>query len=1187
MCLAPASAWCSISRVHRGALALVLLAVATGAGAAGPSLAVRVAGPAVIEAANRQTLSIALACESFDTADRTVAIAPRFPDGWKAVWLGAEFTLAPGAADVRIVSFLVPAEAPAGEYPLGFELRDAADPSVTAECGIVVVVRPTVAFSLSLLDAPAFVLAGEEYESVFLLQNDGNVELSVDLEVDCGQALPCRLLEPEDGREVALPRGGRRAVRIAVRTQPGIPHSTRHPVRVLARVHGQETGEATPPASAASIVEVIPLSLGTGSLMHTIPLTFLTTAGMTFSPAVAGIFEESISASGTLDEAGAHRLELAIRKQFVTGQDPWYSDSDRYSLRYEHRLGEVTLGDGAYSLSPLLVMDEYARGVGGTLVMNPIRLGAILYRNVWSTDGNQGVGGSLDYTIHGRGSGDDFVYRVGLGALWPFTDHAIVGLWQQYRPLANLGFQLDAALDIGPGGMLNPALFALASGGIAGVSWNLRFLRAGPGFTGEHEDTQSIAAAARAALLDGTLTLDAAFSLVDDNLLPDVSRPAERAVSFSLGATGDVPGWNSEAAVRYGLVRDVDRLPVPDFQRWEHRVQAEWKQWFRTFTPGLASSITWTLDDLTGTLLTSQKHLLSFEVDPSKEERYDVSLSWGRERTDRLMPNDSIGLDARALVQLGSAKLRATLGNTWSYGRTGITSFRFDLGAGYAQTFPWGHTLAAQAAAAIAYEALAWSPDGSFSIGYGVPVDVPVGRKKDVSVIRGTVIRAETGEPQQDVVLRVNGLASATDSAGRFTFYVPRSGRLYLQMDNRTLGRGLIPAQPMPRELTVASGSTTTVDLAVVAGCTVAGSVVAYGDPAGPAACTGDGTNGDATTQLQRIGGLGSLVVELSNGSERMRRVTGTDGRFVFGEVRPGAWTIAVVAGNLPTYHSLEQPAVPLELVPGERREIEFKVIQERRRITMLDAGISVVTVGDAGAGREFTATSGGAAAPQPETGTPVTIAEAAPIEAAPVQPISSEPIALAPSAVEPAPVETSIEAPAAAEQPAPAEQPVAPELPAEPAQSAPAAVQAPARTVRAATEDRDPPSPTWDEILEAWGSLPFTEGQLPASEFTAPADVVPTVVPAPTVPAAAPVAPVATTPAAPATAPTAPAPAPGPGATPPVTPPVVPPTIAVPAPAPSPTPPPITIPIPLPMPTPRPPVTLPGPSPTPQPFPP
>ena len=283
---------------------------------------------------------------------------------------------------------------------------------------------------------------------------------------------------------------------------------------------------------------------------------------------------------------------------------------------------------------------------------------------------------------------------------------------------------------------------------------------------------------------------------------------------------------------------------MPDFKSWEHRVQPTWKQRFQPFTASLASSITWSIDEVTGTLLSSQKHLLSLEYDPSTMERYDVSLSWSRHRTDRLMPNDSLGINARAVLLFDNSKLEGAVGNTWAYGATGLSSVRFVLDAGFTRTFPWGHTLSIIGGAALCYEALAWSPTGSLSASYGIPVDLPVSRKKGVSVVRGTVVRLETGEPQEGIVLRLNGLASASDKNGEFIFYVPKTGNLYLQMDGRTLEPGVIPAQAMPLELTIAPSSESVVDLAVVAGCTVTGAVFVYGYPTGSAAFAGNEAGG-------------------------------------------------------------------------------------------------------------------------------------------------------------------------------------------------------------------------------------------------------------------------------------------------------------------------------------------------------
>ncbi len=786
------------------------------------------------------------------------------------------------------------------------------------------------------------------------------------------------------------------------------------------------------------------------------------------------------------------------------------------------------------------------------------------------------------------GSWDDILYRVGFGALWPLSDHSILGLWQQYNPLPRLALQLDAALDIGPGGVLSPAVLALAQGEVAGVSWNARALRAWPGFTGECADSQSLSASARAKLLDGNLVLDAMASLSDGNLLLDPARPAERYVSLSFGAAGDVPAWDSETSLGYGLTRRLDRFPVPSFMSWEHRIQAAWKQWVLPFTASLASSLTLNVDELTGTLLSTQKHLLSLEYDPSSDAQYDISLSWSRRRTDLLMPNDSVGLNAGAVLLLGSGKLEGRLGNTWSYAATGLASVRFGLDVGFTNTFPWGHTLSIKGGASLTYEALAWTPTGSLSASYGVPVDLPVSRKKDVSVVKGTVVRQETGRPQEGIVLRLNGLASATDRSGEFTFYVPKSGRLYLSMDPRTLAPGVIPAQTMPLELTVEPNSESVHQLGVVAGSTVTGTVMVYGYPSDSAAFVSDADSGAPAHQLQRLKGLGNLVVELSSGSEHKRRVTGADGQFLFEEVRPGRWTIAIVGGQLPTYHSLEQKMVELDLAPGELRDVEFKVIQEQRRIIMVDAGISVVTEGAAATGG-ITVTSGSGWTPSPVQPGGTAVTESPETAGEGPRPTPDETVAIAPAPIEPAPVEPPPSepapiAPVEPTRPEPGEQRLAPDFPSQ------------EERVMAAQAAFSPREPTWQEYLAAMRQQPIAPGERPipaAAETPAapPETATPTAAPAPAAtvpPTTSPTAPTLPAPKPPAAtvpaAPTAPATPPTTPAAPTTTAPTAP-AAPTPTPPPAPTSPSVTITIPLPMPTPQPPVTVPVPTPTPAPF--
>ena len=57
-----------------------------------------------------------------------------------------------------------------------------------------------------------------------------------------------------------------------------------------------------------------------------------------------------------------------------------------------------------------------------------------------------------------------------------------------------------------------------------------------------------------------------------------------------------------------------------------------------------------------------------------------------------------------------------------------------------------------------------------------------------------------------------------------------------------------------------------------------------------------------------RLGGFGNVLIELSDGAERRRRLTGPNGEFRFPELRPGHYTLTVGEGFIPRYYTLERP---------------------------------------------------------------------------------------------------------------------------------------------------------------------------------------------------------------------------------------------------------------------------------------
>jgi hypothetical protein len=1182
MCSAPTSTSCSRSRARRRTLSLLLLAVASTAFAEAPPLSVSPAGSDVLEAHTRQVVTVALLCGNTGSGRRTLRLEPELPPGWKALGAPATFSLEAAASDITIASFLVPPMAAAGEYVVRYRLRDVGEDSVTAECVAHVTVLPEISFGVKLLDAPAYVLAGDEYEASFVLENNGNVDVPVDIDILCGSSLLFHVKDLDRLDELLLHVASPLSFRIAVQTDGAMMQSTRHVLQVTVRLHTARDPTQFPPAIATSLVEVIPLSTSGEGLWHTLPVLSQTMAMIGFAPDFQAAFQQSFHAKGSLDERGEELIEVDVRKMLATGQDPLDNPQDKYSLWFRNRFLEVMLGDQMYSISPLLASDEYARGGEAVVYLSPVRFGALYFADAGSGGGAQGLGGFADVTLPRLGATDGILYQASLGVLAPLDDRILFSLWQQYNPLKDVWIQLDAALQRDATGTLSSALLALAQADTTSFSLMGRFLRAWPAFEGNYHDIQSLLATASAQLFDGRLGLQARFDLTDQNLLLDVSLPSAdrtRLLFFSTNYT--LPGKDTDISLSVESNRRKDRLPSPGYDGTEILARIAVHQPLEPFNVRLSTSLSRTHDVLIGSSAWVQRADLSVAYDPPDILQYLFTIQYTGRWSNGVMPNHSIGWSLNGGASSSATRLDARLNNEYSFSRTGLSSFSAGAGATFSHRFPWGHTLFATTDLAISYAAAEWSPGFILSATYGIPVDVPVSRRKDIAIVTGHVHHAITGERLANILLRLNGQAAVSDRNGAFTFYLANPGMKYLQVDRGSIPTNLIPAQRMPMAVETVAGSTITVDVSLVEGSAVAGTVAVFGFPDETTAFVHPSEEGEApapSPDRVRLGGLGNMIIELANGTETRRKLTGPDGRFDFTQVRPGHYTIRII-GSVPTYHEIEEPSREIDLAPSEARNVEFRVLQERRRIEVIMSGLSVVLEAPAVPQGGITVTLPGVV---PDITAPAPVVEPAPVEPAVIAPPVVEPVPVEPAPtqpVEPAPAQPA--QPAVAVQPAPGERHVAPNQPSH------------ETLVMAAQAGFDAPAPTWQQILAAMQTQPVAPSGPPATAAAAaPAAAPQTAAPATTTPAT--IAPVSTAPATTTPSTTTPStttpkpPSTAPVTTAPATPAPATPAPAKPSPAPTvpvPTTPPITITIPLPMPTPKPPVIVPVPSPTPQPF--
>lgn len=953
MSSARASTSCSAaSRLRALAPLLLLLLVGAAAPGAQPALHLRPAGPARVEARARQTLSVVLFAENTGAEATEVILEALLPEGFRELTTSGPFPLEGGAVEGRLVGVLVSPRARAGSYPLVFRLRSTVAPAEAALCELQVVVLPEPGLAIRLLECPAIVAAGDGFQALFSLANSGNTDLWVELRVQSRPQLPVRLRGIQDPSRLLLPVGDHVPVTVEVDTPAGLREDVRASLTLLAQPVSVPELE---PATAVGRVEIIPVFAGSTRRLRTLGGYAETTAAL--DNGADGYLQSSLDLNGALDSRGRHKLAVDIRKRLGTDDDTLANPLDRYSLSYSNPVAQLLLGDHSYSLSPLLAANELGRGFQAGAAVGPFGLKALYFQGNGSQSGKGDLGFTGDFTLPGGEDPDRSPYRAGLSVLSSPDGRVAYGLWQRLEPSESMSLQVDAALQSDGAGDIHPALYAEAAGDPGAVSYRTRFVRAWTGFDANYADTQSFLLTGGVRLLAEALALRGTYQVSDNNLELDPGLPtAEHKRTVRLGSSLAAGGWGAHLDLDWENNLQADRLKPAEHGSVENRVRLVWKQELSdSLDVRLDSSLGRTRYTVTDTAALSQRHAIGLDYAPSAVLRADASVSFAAERADYGAGWYTAGWSAGAYREWQNTRLDGRVLNRFYFDDAGLASLNGTLQASIARSLPRGQQLSASASIAL------WpgaqgnaTPDMRLTLRYGAPLNVPVGRQPEVAVVRGRVYREETGEPVRGLVMRLNGLAVATDAKGQYAFHLPHAGRLYLQMERGKMPPDLIPNRPVPIQVDAPSGESR-LDVGLVRAAELSGTVVRYGLPEQLSPFAVD-PGASEELRAVRLGGLGSVLVELSDGSERRRRLTDPSGDFRFPELRPGRYTLTVAPESLPEHHSVDRAVWELDIAPGQHEHLEIRAAQQQRRLRLVQTDLPVVfeapapTVGPAAA---------------------------------------------------------------------------------------------------------------------------------------------------------------------------------------------------------------------------------------------
>lgn len=832
------------------------------------------------------------------------------PAQWRSLTAEKPFELNPQESDIRLLSIVLPQTTQAGSYQIRYKVEDNARPPHRAELVFEVVIAPVLRLEFQLIEAPRFVVGGKAYTATFALTNRGNTTVGVVLSGRNSHSFRFKI----DSTHFPLQPQATQTVVAVVQTPKELVGKATNTMELTAHV----LNDSTVMQRASATVDVIPQVEKVQNLYHELPLY----ARVRSTGDRTGIRQQvEVFGSGSLTESRRDNLEFLFRSP-GTQTASVLGIRDEYRLQYRSPNIEVQVGDWNYSLSQLTELSRYAAGASTRFRLKNFQVGGFFNQNRYAGPKQQEIAGFLRYQFSGE-------HQIGVNYLKKSeamesniaTLHGIVRPWKES--------EVEAEYGMSKAGSGKGQAYALrAYGRATWFSYDLRYVDADPMYTGYYRDLN---------LKSLSLNLFPWQHLRLEGYVRDEKRNVERDTLHFYAPRDQYQqvgiGYSSYISLSYRSSRQEDLFPISKYRRQQHTTQLHLGYGLSGASVYLDVDMGTTQDLLVGKRFPYRRYALFTSLNPSGSQTYTLSVEHAEENnlySDEKQKRYSVGLTSWVMLG-GSTQLQLNAFGTRLFS-TVNQSYGF-LDVTLDHQFPFGHRIVVKGRQNYS-RPLFDARDRAYAVEYSVPIGVPLHRIASLGQLRGRIVD-DRGVGVGNVLLNAGTFVAVTDADGNYLFPSLPPGTYFVVVDPSSIGLDRVTLRPMPVEVTVRGAAEERLDIGVVKSGRVAGAVHLFD-------FADEGITDTTQTRLIDSGGRQGMIVELTNGVEVQRRVTDTQGRFLFADLRPGRWTLRVAGGDMPAQHYVERESLELDVQPGSEQQVTLRILPRRRTLRIIQEGTVV-----------------------------------------------------------------------------------------------------------------------------------------------------------------------------------------------------------------------------------------------------